>query len=307
MAELSYGPASKTCPACLGPGRALRLTYGGRYRLHRCAICRTQYFRAGRRLAEETASEYWEDYKFGLYADPAVQAGYEERYTKVLNAAARLRGTPVVSVLDIGCGIGNFLAYAESKGLVAYGADVDGKAVAAAKDRGLNAALTGDLDTLFDPDERVDAVTLWDVIEHVFTPDDVVAPAVDRLAPDGVLLLETPDGAFPLRTAVRAVHAATGGRADLTRSLYYWEHKSYFTVAGLRSILRRHGCEIAAVRRETSPRAKMQQMFDYYAGAEDHTRGERLLARAWPVMESAARRAGAGNKLIVVARKAGPA
>jgi 2-polyprenyl-3-methyl-5-hydroxy-6-metoxy-1,4-benzoquinol methylase len=149
----------------------------------------------------------------------------------------------------------------------------------------------------------VDAVTLWDVIEHVFTPDDIVAPAVARLAPGGVLLLETPDGAFPVRTAVRAVHAASGGRADFTRSLYYWEHKSYFTVAGLRSILRRHGLEIAAVRRETSPRAKMQQMFDYYA-AKDRTPGERLLARAWPVMETTARRAGIGNKLIVVARKA---
>lgn len=303
MTELLDRHSSSQCPACGGPGRPLRLVYSGRYRLRRCTRCRTQYFRADSAPGAETRqgveSEYWEDYKFGLYSDPAVQAGYEQRYAMAVQTAARVLGRQAVSVLDLGCGIGNFLAYAVGRGIQARGADVDEHAVAAARARGLDVTVMDELEPF-----QVDAVTLWDVIEHVFTPDELVAAAAAHLRPGGVLLLETPDGAFPLRTAVRTVHAATAGRVDFTGSLYYWEHKSYFTVAGLRSILRRHGLVLAEVRRETSPRAKMQRMFDHYAAAEGHSRGERLLARAWPLMESAARRAGIGNKLIVAARKA---
>ena len=306
MAVLSQNAAA-VCPACLERGRPLRLTYE-RYRLFGCPRCRTQYFRpdprlAGRRQDTDTASEYWEEYKFDLYANPAVQAGYEQRYDRALRTARGVLGRPIASVLDVGCGIGNFVHYAETRGMAAYGTDVEEKAVRAARDRGLAVATSADLDGLIGEDGALDAVTLWDVIEHLYEPDDVVRSCVARLVPDGVLVLETPDGAFPVRTAVRALHAVTGGRADLTGSLYYWEHKTYFTAAGLRSILRRCGADVVSVRRDTSPKAKMQQMFDHYASGRSASRREKALATAWPLLEAAARRVGAGNKLIVVARK----
>jgi SAM-dependent methyltransferase len=294
-------PFGLRCPACGKAGRWLRLVVEERYRLARCRTCRTQFFRPDPGLsaaAGDPVSEYWEDYKFGLYSSTAVQRDYERRYVTSLRIAERFAG-PVRSVLDVGCGIGNFVAFAQRESMTAYGIDVDAAAVRSARERGLRVRRSDELDDLL-PDRSVDAITLWDVIEHLYDPEPVIRPLLRKLRPDGLLLLETPDAAFPVRGAVRAAHTASGGRFDVTGHLYYWEHKIYFTETGLRSILGRFGCEVLHVRRDTSPRAKMQEIFRHYA---PESWSDRIAARVWPVMETGARRLGRGNKLILVARR----
>jgi len=290
------------CPACLGTGRPLRLVADGCYRLVRCRRCRTEYFRPDPGLSGSglpaPVSEYWEQYKLDVYADDAVQHDYEARYRSTIEAAESAVGR-LESVLDVGCGIGNFVQYAQDRSIRAVGVDVDATAVRAAQDRGLAVRSSDELDAWL-ADGSVDAVTLWDVIEHLYDPEPVLRAALRKLRPGGAVLLETPDARFPLRRAVLAVHAASRGRADLTGPLYYWEHKIYFSQAGLRSLLARVGCEVVHVRHETSPRAKMQELFSRHsAGSPLH----RVLARLWPVLETAARRARRGNKLILVARR----
>ena len=297
------GALDARCPACLGDGRPLRLVVSRRRRLVRCRHCRTEYFRPDPRLAPAAAgapiSEYWEKYKFDIYTDQAVQQDYENRYRAAIRDAETLAG-PIRSVLDVGCGIGNFVAFAEAQGMTAYGVDVDGGAVAAARARGLQVRQSADLDELV-ADRSVDAVTLWDVIEHLYDPEPVVRQVLRKLKPGGTVLLETPDAAFPVRHVALSAYAASGGKLNMTRRLYYWEHKIYFTEAGLRSILGRAGCEVVSVRHETSPRAKMQAIFTRDA---DKSPASWLVARIWPLMESSTRRVGRGNKLIVVAGKA---
>jgi SAM-dependent methyltransferase len=289
------------CPACLGRGSPLRLIVDGRYRLVRCLQCRTQYFRPDPRLAPEATaaaiSEYWERYKFQLYANPAVQHDYEQRYSSALREAERSAG-PIRSLLDVGCGIGNFVAFANAQSVTAYGVDVDAEAVSAARSRGLTVCQSDDLDARL-PDRSVDAMTLWDVIEHLYDPAPVVDQVLKKLRPGGILILETPDAAFPVRTAVLAAYGMSRGRFDLTAHLYYWEHKIYFTESGLRSILGRVGCEVLGVKHETSPRTKMQEIFNRYAR---DSFSNRLIARLWPLLERGARRLGKGNKLIITAR-----
>ncbi|MCD9872241.1 class I SAM-dependent methyltransferase [Streptomyces guryensis] len=278
-----------------------------RYRLVRCRECRTEYFRPDLTLAAraktEPVSEYWEEYKFGLYASEDVRRGYEQRYTATLDQAERLTG-PIETVLDIGCGIGNFVSFAQTRYANAYGVDVDPDAVTMARSRGLRVALSEDLDSLL-PDATADVVTLWDVIEHLYDPFPVLGLALQKLRPGGTVIFETPDASFPVRPLILAVNAASRGRVDLTGHMYYWEHKIYFTEAGMRAILGRLGCKVVSVQRPTSPRAKMQEIFTRYAGASWPSRA---MARAWPRLEGAARRAGRGNKLIVIAhRDPGPA
>lgn len=289
------------CPACLSKGSPLRLVVDSRYRLVRCLRCRSQYFRPDPRLARDgtaaSVSEYWERYKFQLYANPAVQRDYEQRYFSALREAESLAG-PIRSLLDVGCGIGNFVAFANTRSVTAYGVDVDAEAVSVARSRGLTVCQSDDLDAML-PDQSVDAITLWDVIEHLYDPASVVDQVLKKLRPGGILILETPDAAFLVRTAVLAAYGMSRGRIDLTGHLYYWEHKIYFTESGLRSILARVGCEVLGVKHETSPRTKMQEIFDRYAR---ESFSNRLIARLWPLLESGARRFGKGNKLIIIAR-----
>jgi 2-polyprenyl-3-methyl-5-hydroxy-6-metoxy-1,4-benzoquinol methylase len=206
------------------------------------------------------------------------------------------------TVLDVGCGIGNFLDWARRHGLRGIGVDVDAAAVAEARRRGLAAALPDDLDALIGDDRTVDVLTLWDVIEHVFDPHAFLAEFLRRAAPNGLLLLETPDAAFPVRYLLRGLYRISGGRVNLVGEMYYWEHKIYFTEEGLRRLLAAHNCEVLAVQRMTSPRAKTQRGFGYELEQAPswHTR---LLVRGWPIAESFFRRLGRGNKLIMLARR----
>ncbi|TCK20876.1 class I SAM-dependent methyltransferase [Pseudonocardia endophytica] len=293
-----------TCPACGDRARELPHVVEERYRLLRCAGCGTEFLHDPAPAAEDgTDSEYWEDYKFAVYASPDVRRGYEERYAFAFDRLAARTGTAPGSVLDVGCGIGNFLAWSSARGAASVGVDVDATAVAGARERGLTAVLPDGLDGALDG--PVDVLTMWDVIEHVADPTAFVADVVDRLRPGGHLLLETPDAAFPVRPAVRAVNRLSGGRVDVARRMYYWEHKIYFTEEGLRRVFAPFGVDLVEVHRLTSPQAKMQATFDHLAEERQASTVDTLVARGWPVAEQLFRRIGRGNKLVALARKRG--
>ncbi len=291
-----------TCPACDRSARELSHVVEAHYRLLRCTACGTEFLHDPEPAAPDGAeSEYWEDYKFAVYASGEVRRGYEERYAFAFDRLAARTGTAPGSVLDVGCGIGNFLAWSAPRVTAATGVDVDATAVAGARERGLTAVLPDGLDAALDG--PVDVLTMWDVIEHVADPHAFVADVVDRLRPGGHLLLETPDAAFPVRPAVRALNRLSGGRVDLAKNMYYWEHKIYFTEEGLRRLLAPFGVTLVEVHRLTSPAAKMQATFDHVAQSGGASTVDTLLARGWPVAEQLFRSVGRGNKLVVLAQR----
>ena len=95
-------------------------------------------------------------------------------------------------LLDVGCGNGNFLEFAQRAGWQARGVDNDPIAVSAAIARGLE-VLDGTLDLLDDESACYDRITLSHVLEHVFDPLDMLARCHRLLKPGGVLWLETPN------------------------------------------------------------------------------------------------------------------
>lgn len=310
---LGHGPADRTaatrmretCPACLGPGRRLALLIDDRYRLFRCVECRTEFFRLEHpdvlATPRNVQSEYWEPHKFAFYGDETVQRAFARRYGQILDEVASKGSTAIESVLDVGCGTGNFLTFARQRGLGCVGIDLDPTAVREARRRGLRAYTVGELDAVR-PDEQFDAVTLWDVIEHVMDPAGLLEDLLPRLRRDGVLLFETPDGGFPARRLVLLLHRLSRGRIDLTAPFYYWEHKIYFTEQGFRALMSRLSCDVISVRRETSVREKMSAVLSYEARRRG-TWHQRVLAKSWPLLQRGVSSAGLGNKLLIIARK----
>ena len=291
------------CPACGGPGKAVGLTLwtgeGDVVELGRCRSCRTQYWW---RIAPgaDRSSDYWEDYKFELYEDTAVLRSYHERYARMLSLLSRLGISPV-SLLDIGGGIGNFAEWAKGQGISALMSDVDPVAVDSARGRGVLAYTPDELDSAV-PKEGIDLVTLWDVVEHTADPATMVREALPRLRPGGVMFIETPDASFPARQVLLKLRAFTRGRFDRTGSMYYWEHKVYFTERGLRTLLSQLGLRVLIVERWTSPRAKIVKLFSR-GGPQGVFALNRAIARAYPMAQAALERLRLGNKLIVVAIK----
>lgn len=288
-------PRGTSCPACGGPGRDRRYQIES-FDLYRCTLCATEYLvqSPDRPPVDVT---YWDGYKFELYSDEAVQADYEARYEGIIGDVDREFG-PLGSVLDIGCGIGNFVEWAGRRGMRAIGADVDEGAVASARERGLEAWPVDELADHVEPGS-VDLVTLWDVIEHVHDPRALLLSAVRFLRPGGVVVLETPDVRFPLRPFVIGVRKV----AEPIRwsdMLYYADHQVYFSGRGLSTLLARCGLDVVQQTGMRSPSAKIANIFDHWAAVGSGA--GRLGPALYKPLDATMRSIGMTNKLIMVGR-----
>lgn len=96
------------------------------------------------------------------------------------------------TLLDLGCGNGDFLQRAKTSGWNVVGVDPDPKAVARGVKLGLNVCQGGI--EQFDAEKEVfDVITLSHVIEHVHDPVTVLKAAYRLLKPGGQIWIETPN------------------------------------------------------------------------------------------------------------------
>ena len=97
------------------------------------------------------------------------------------------------TLLDVGCGSGEFLARMRSRGWIVSGIDFDPKAAEMARNaHGLNVNQASVSDLVKDS-LLYDVLTLSHVIEHVPAPDHFLATCRDLLNIEGVIVLRTPN------------------------------------------------------------------------------------------------------------------
>lgn len=110
------------------------------------------------------------------------------------------------SVLDIGCGRGEFLELMRAEGIPARGVDLDEESVALCGAKGLQAEAADVFELLSrEPEGTFDGIFAAQVVEHL-TPEQVpqlVKLCASRLRQGGVLALETPN---PECLAIFATH-----------------------------------------------------------------------------------------------------
>jgi SAM-dependent methyltransferase len=106
-----------------------------------------------------------------------------------LNTLARL---PKGKVLDVGCGNGEMLQFAEQMGWNGMGLELDPAAIESSKRRGLN-VLQGGYEHLDDYPSHFDCIIFSHVLEHVHKPLEALTKIKNALKPGGVLLLSCPN------------------------------------------------------------------------------------------------------------------
>jgi SAM-dependent methyltransferase len=115
-------------------------------------------------------------------------------------------------LLDVGCAAGAFMTLAEQAGWQATGVELGETTAEAARSQGLDVR-TGTLRDAFAQLERssFEAVTFWDVLEHVRDPRDELALARELLRPGGVIAATMPNvsGLYP-RCTYRLIARPTG-------------------------------------------------------------------------------------------------
>lgn len=155
-----------------------------------------------------------------------------EKYLKKISKLTKGR-----NILDIGCATGYFLDMAREYGWKTYGAEISEYAGKVAKERG-HEVFIGPFPQVEDRD-KMDVVTMWDVLEHVDNPKNYLKAVNKSLKKEGFLIINTPDvGSFWARLS--------GGRWGL---IVPPEHLSFFNKRSLRLILEQTGFKVIEIKR----------------------------------------------------------
>jgi 2-polyprenyl-3-methyl-5-hydroxy-6-metoxy-1,4-benzoquinol methylase len=179
--------SERVCPACLSNNpRTMFYKSGGSYVC--CSDCEMVY------LNPAFKDEYLEEY----YRSNNDQQGkvvesdlefYNNLYGKGLFEIANNLGT-TGNILDVGCSTGAFLDLASKDGWNCFGLELNQKEIQVALSKG-HVVQSSMIDSA-SFDIKFDAITLWDVFEHIKDGFDFLSHAKRHLSENGVVFIQSP-------------------------------------------------------------------------------------------------------------------
>jgi len=147
-------------------------------------------------LSFESLSTHYNEKQ--IYNEKITRRGmrnFLQEYGLKKRAKVVLKYKPAGKLLDIGCGSGNFIRYISDKTeFQVFGNEINKENVNTLKRKyGLDVRI-GNINEIDFPDKHFDVITLWDVIEHVENPNQILVEIKRILKPDGILVIRVPNG-----------------------------------------------------------------------------------------------------------------
>ena len=191
------------CPAC-GGGAFVHRRHFSTMTVVSCQGCGLA-FQNPQPADDELRKIYGPDYFIGSGAD----RGRAAQFSVVKRGTARMQLRCIASYLrergrvadrgrlvEIGCGRGNFLIEARSRGYAVQGVELSEDAAAHANEMlGAGSVMVGTTSSINLPSESYDVCVLADVIEHVRDPHATIAYVHRILKPGGLVFISTPSTA----------------------------------------------------------------------------------------------------------------
>ncbi len=184
--RVSRAVAAAICPACSETSRESTIERYGKYERFACGACGLQFWEP-----REMPDARWYEQMYG---------GRDEHLLPLEPGHKYFLADPLApgggELLDIGCGTGNFLAAARDAGYRVTGIELDRNAARFARER-------LDLERVFPltisefagqrPEDKFDAVTFFEVLEHQAAPMDFLQEVRTCVRPGGVIALSVPN------------------------------------------------------------------------------------------------------------------
>lgn len=150
-------------------------------------------------------------------------------------------------ILDVGYGNGFFLALAKQRGWEIDGIDTSTENQKLSQKKFGLVLRVGDFETEITDAAFFDAITFWDVIEHLSDPHRVLQKVAKILKPGGLVLVAVPNDQSFLRCLSEFVFRLSGGflRAGLHK-VYLLEHVSYYSRTSLQTLFAMNGFQMTA-------------------------------------------------------------
>lgn len=218
------------------------------YRLVRCTECGLVY-----RNPTEREQELRAIYTSEAPARGVMRALHDTQVSAMRRQASVLRRVlgRSASGLEVGSYVGAFLAAARDYGLSFEGLDINPDVNAFVRSLGF-VAYDGDLGS-FEPARSYDVVAIWNTFDQLADPRGAVGRARQLLAPNGVLAIRVPNGAF---YAAQRRHLAgrNGRRSRAARlrlaqnNLLSFPYRWGFTPRSLRRLVESGGFTVQRLR-----------------------------------------------------------
>ncbi len=153
------------------------------------------------RLTGEELKSFYSSETYFVNPQADSPSGYSDYFSQCTGTLLReyleivrreVRDRTPVRFLDVGCGPGGLVELAIAEGWNASGVELSSWAVEIAKKKGLP-IIEGTLESARFPDDSFDAITLFDVLEHLPDPHPPIREIHRILKPGGVVIVETPN------------------------------------------------------------------------------------------------------------------
>jgi len=167
------------CPVCFKEGNKEKF---GLY--VKCSLCQTLFLikPPKKKIIQKTSN---------LLANTIINRNnkktlyVQKKRIKTLNCYLPKKST----VLDVGCGNGLFLELAKSEGLNSFAMDISPAIIKHLKNKGIE----GYTNMSEIPNNKFNAITSFDVIEHTTNPDKFIKDMKKKLKKDGFIMITTPN------------------------------------------------------------------------------------------------------------------
>lgn len=173
--------------------------------------------------SEQELADHYEGYGRQDYLSDVTIKRYEE----LLDSFEPYRKTN--RILDVGCGIGYFLEVALRRGWEVHGTEFTQEAVDICKGKGIEMRKG-----ILNPEnykEQFDVITSFEVLEHIYNPQEEISNFNKILRDGGLVYLTTPNFNSLLRYRLK----------DQYSVITYPEHLSYYTPKTIYKLFRNNG------------------------------------------------------------------
>lgn len=238
-----------------------------------------------------------------VYIETQLQAN-SRRFRHQVDVLRKHLALEEAEVLDIGCGGGLFLSLLEHEGARTVGIELsDSRAQYAATKHGLEIHKRPIESDFWQKgyESYFDAVTLWDVIEHVNYPFQTLQSAVRVLQRGGLLLIDTPCRDSFYHQAGELTYRLSGGRfptfLNAMYSAHLFGHKQIFSTGEMKELFTSCGLEVI----ELQKFHELSFPYDFYL--RRLLRSKTLVKIALPVVKAFFWLFKIRNKMLVIGRK----
>ena len=139
-----------------------------------------------------------------------------------------------IRYLDIGCGVGHSLDLAHERGMIVAGLEVNQVALEIARAQGRNVFHPDD----FHEHKTFDFISMFETLEHITTPDEIIATSAAKLGEMGLIVITIPNWAcWEISIMKQRSFHVFGGFEGVG-------HINLFDAKSLGCLLRRHGLEL---------------------------------------------------------------